>query len=70
MKTNKESNMNVPKLGQRVELHPAFDAWIKGDRFGTVIKITRKNIHVKLDKSGQTWKPKTIHFELNFFPID
>lgn len=54
--------------GQRVELHPATDDWMRGDRFGTVIGYGRKReyvdtftkersmvrpIRVKLDKSGR-----------------
>lgn len=44
----------IVKVGDRVELHPATDRWIRGDRFGTVAKIGRKYVHVKLDRSGQT----------------
>ena len=61
---------NKPKIGTRVELHPALDAWIKGDKFGEVVKVTRNNVHVKLDKSGRVFKPKLIHFDANFFPVD
>lgn len=39
------------KKGDRVEIHPATDAWMRGDRFGTVEKTT-KRIHVMMDKSG------------------
>lgn len=39
--------------GDRVELHPATDRWMRGDRFGTVEKIGRKYIHVRMDRSGQ-----------------
>lgn len=42
------------KTGDRVELHPATDAWMQGDRYGEVIKIGRKYIHVKMDRSGRT----------------
>ena len=42
------------KVGDRVELHPATDRWIRGDRFGTVSKIGRRYVHVKLDRSGDT----------------
>lgn len=44
----------IVKIGDRVELHPATDRWIRGDRFGTVAKIGRKYVHVKLDRSGRT----------------
>lgn len=35
----------------RVATHPATDAWMRGDRFGTVEKIGRRNlrIYVRLD---------------------
>lgn len=39
------------KLGTRVELHPATDLWMRGARFGEVIAIGRKFLHVKLDAS-------------------
>ena len=35
--------------GQRVELHPATDAWMRGDRFGTVKLIGRRFVYVKGD---------------------
>lgn len=40
---------------QRVELHPGTDAWMKGDRFGTILKLDEiKNlVHVKMDRSGK-----------------
>jgi hypothetical protein len=40
-------------IGERVELHPATDLWMMGARFGTVIKVTRTKVHVKLD-AGRT----------------
>jgi hypothetical protein len=54
-------------IGKRVELHPATDAWMSGDRYGTIIKTTMRTanmldprdsaivfVTVKLDKSGRT----------------
>ena len=41
------------KPGDRVQLHPATDAWMSGDRFGEVIVTGRKLIHVKMDRSGR-----------------
>jgi hypothetical protein len=43
-------------VGQRVEAHPATDAWMAGDRFGEVVKIGNKLIHVRMDRSGKTRK--------------
>jgi|688.fasta_scaffold199776_6 hypothetical protein len=40
--------------GERVELHPATDRRMRGDRFGTVVKLGRRYVHVALDVSGQT----------------
>jgi hypothetical protein len=42
--------------GKRVELSPATDAWMRGDRYGEVVKVTPQYIHVKMDKSGKTLK--------------
>lgn len=42
--------------GERVQLHPSTDAWMAGDRFGTVAKVGRKYVHVHMDTSGQTRK--------------
>ena len=42
------------KVADRVQLHPATDRWMMGDRYGTVIKLGRKHLHVKLDRSGKT----------------
>jgi len=47
-------NMNDLKIGDRVEVHPATNAWIFGDRFGEVAKIGRKYVHVLMDRSGRT----------------
>jgi hypothetical protein len=51
------------ETGTRVQLHPATDAWMSGDRFGTVVKIGPRLVgcapalvSVKMDKSGRTLK--------------
>jgi len=41
------------KPGDRVQLHPATDAWMRGDRFGTVIKVSKSSVVVLMDKSGR-----------------
>lgn len=43
-------------IGRRVQLHPATDRWMMGDRYGEIIKVGREYIYVKLDKSGKTIK--------------
>jgi hypothetical protein len=45
-------------VGDRVEMHPATDAWMMGDRYGEIVKIGRRVLHVRLDKSGRT---RTVH---------
>lgn len=40
-------------IGMRVESHPATDAWIFGDRYGEIVKVTRTRIHVRMDRSGK-----------------
>lgn len=46
------------KIGWRVELHPATDAWMMGDRYGEVVKVGRQLLHVRMDRSG---KVRRIH---------
>jgi hypothetical protein len=38
-------------VGNRVELHPACDRWMRGDRYGVIVHVGRKLVHVKMDKS-------------------
>lgn len=42
------------KEGKRVQLQPATDSWMSGDRFGTIEKVGRKMVHIKMDRSGKT----------------
>lgn len=37
--------------GERVELHPAHDAWMRGDRYATVERVGRSLVWVRSDKS-------------------
>jgi len=48
--------------GVRVELHPATDAWMQGDRYGTVTLVARKNVYVRMDRSRKVrvLKPESI----------
>ena len=41
-------------LGQRVELSPATDRWMMGDRYGAIVQVDLLTAHVRLDKSGTT----------------
>lgn len=38
-------------VGQRAALHPATDAWMRGERYGTVIKIGREMVQLRMDSS-------------------
>jgi hypothetical protein len=40
--------------GQRVQLHPGMDLWMRGARYGTVKKIGRDRVHVEIDATGKT----------------
>ncbi len=37
------------KNGTRVELHPAYDLWMRGAKYGTVVKIKDEIAHVRMD---------------------
>jgi ribosomal protein L21E len=42
-------------VGDRIQMHPATDAWMRGDRYGEVVKLLRGGAYkVKLDVSGLT----------------
>ncbi len=51
--------MTKTLIGKRVQLHPATDRWMMGDRYGEIVKVGREYMSVKLDKSG-----KTVRFSL------
>jgi hypothetical protein len=42
------------QVGERVQLHPATDDWMRGDKFGTITRVGTQLVSVKLDKSGRT----------------
>jgi hypothetical protein len=44
------------KIGERVQLHPVTGAWMRGDRYGEVVKLGRLYIHVKMDRSHRVLK--------------
>lgn len=44
------------RVGTRVEIPAHMDAWMRGDRFGTVESVRRRDpgvVVVRLDKSGR-----------------
>lgn len=60
--------MKDTRIGMRAELHPATDAWMRGDRFGEILSVSKharslidpkdpRNGHIfliKMDRSGRT----------------
>ena len=42
------------QLGDRVELSPATDRWMMGDRFGEVVAVGKERLRVYMDRSHQT----------------
>lgn len=40
-------------VGDRVQLHPATNLWMQGDRYGEVVKIRRGKVTLKMDRSGR-----------------
>lgn len=51
--STKTESVHYFQVGSRVELHPSTDAWMAGDRYGTVKAIGRKYLHVHMDRSGR-----------------
>ena len=43
-------------VGQRVQLHEWSYRWVRGDRYGEVIKVAGRRIVVRLDTSGKVAK--------------
>ncbi|MDQ0317770.1 hypothetical protein [Amorphus orientalis] len=41
-------------IGDSVQVDPGTDLWMSGDRFGDVVKIGRKWVHVRMYWSGRT----------------
>jgi hypothetical protein len=52
----------MKQVGDRVQLHPATDRWMMGDRYGVVMEVkmckgparTNWKYRVKLDRSGKS----------------
>lgn len=45
--------------GQRVQLAPHTDWWMRGARYGTVTRVTRTRVHVRLDHAAILVVPAT-----------
>lgn len=39
---------------RRAEIPAHYDLWMRGDRFGTVVKTTRTHVHIRLDRTQWT----------------
>jgi hypothetical protein len=63
------------KPGDYVELHPGTDAWMRGDRYGVVVKVTHGKrvlavmvrpsfVHVRMDRSGRTLRLRSDRVEV------
>lgn len=39
---------------ERVQLHPCTGAWMRGDRYGEIVRETAETVTVKMDRSGKT----------------
>lgn len=47
------------KPGDRVEMHPATDTWMRGDRLATVVRKGTVRVTLLMDRSGH---------EIRFYP--
>lgn len=47
--------MSDQMIGKRVQIHAATDAWMQGDRYGTIIGIGRKREFVDTLSKAHTW---------------
>jgi hypothetical protein len=66
------------RIGKRCELHPATDAWMRGDRFGTIVSVSKRSssyldprdprngrtFRVAMDVSGRTLRVSEGNLEL------
>jgi hypothetical protein len=43
-------------IGRRVQTQPPCDAWMSGDRFGEIVKVSSKFVHVRMEPSGRVRK--------------
>lgn len=41
--------------GDRIQTHPATDAWMQGDRYGEIIDQTSTRVLVRLDSGRRQW---------------
>lgn len=43
--------LNQLKVGDRIQMHPASDRWMSGDQFAEVLRVGRKLVLVRFDRS-------------------
>jgi len=53
MRTATGFDGNGFNVGDRVELHPRLDLWIRGARFGSVTSIGKRRVKVLVDRTGR-----------------
>lgn len=41
------------QLNSRVECKPHLDCWMQGERYGRVVRIQEKVVHVRMFKTGR-----------------
>lgn len=46
----------IREVGDRVQLLPHLDRVMAGDRFGTVEKVGKVYLHVRMDRSGTLYR--------------
>lgn len=51
MLARQAANYAAALAGRRVEIPPHTDAWMRGDRYGTIEKATTEGALVRMDKS-------------------
>lgn len=54
------------KKGDRVESHPATDLWMRGLRYGDVVKVGRSKVYVRFDRR----KTPVAMLPLNLLKLD
>lgn len=43
------------KQGMRVKIHPASDWFMRGEAYATVVKVGRRRLTLKGERSGREW---------------
>lgn len=66
--------MKDPRIGKRLEIHPSLNAWMQGDRYGRIERVSKKcwnyidpndmrnghRLYVRMDKSRRLLKLREI----------